>query len=110
MSETSMVLEKTVSLLFEPKTRKLAQILLTEIRNRQETNNPYKADEYQDFCKKYGFSQTQYYTVLSKLRDFGLVRKYGGHHEGCYAVNSHFILQLLKEWLSFLGANYEKPI
>jgi Cdc6-like AAA superfamily ATPase len=104
-----MVLEKTISMLFDPKTRILAQTLLTEIRNRQDTDNPYKADEYQEFCKKHGFSQNQYYTILSKLRDVGIVRKYGGHHEGAYAINSHFILQLLKEWLEFLGAEYGEP-
>jgi len=109
MSKTSMVLEKTISLLFDPKTRVVAQTLLTEIRNRQNTGNPYLADEYMEFCKKYGFELSTYYSVLSKLREYGLVMKTGGHHKGCYKINSHFIFQILKEWLEFLGVEYGKP-
>ncbi|MEM3617345.1 MAG: hypothetical protein QXJ31_05475 [Candidatus Bathyarchaeia archaeon] len=110
MSKSTMPLEKTISLLFDPKTRNLATTLLIEIKNRQDTNNPYKSNEYQQFCKKYGFEQSTYYSVLSKLREYGIVYKSGGHHEGVYRINSYFIFQLLKEWMEFLGVEYSNPL
>ncbi|MEM3874691.1 MAG: hypothetical protein QXU45_06125 [Candidatus Bathyarchaeia archaeon] len=110
MSKSNMPLEKTISLLFDPKTRNLAITLLMEIRNRQNTENPYKSKEYVEFCKRHGFQQTQYYSVLSKLRDYGIVYKTGGHHEGVYRINSYFIFQLLKEWMEFLGVEYSNPL
>lgn len=109
MSKSNIPLEKTISLIFDPKTRNVARMLLTEIRNRQNTDNPYHADEYGEFCKEHGFEQSTYYSVLSKLREHGIVMKTGGHHKGVYRINSYFIFQLLRELLDFVGVEYRKP-
>jgi len=109
MSKPNM-LDKTLKLLFRTtETQRIAQILLVEIRDRQNAGKPYTADEYHNFCKLKGIEEQKYQSVLSKLRQAGLVVKKGGHHAGTITLNSHFILYLLKEWNEFLGVEYGKP-
>ena len=109
MSKTIM-LDRTLKLLFRTtETQRIAKILLTEIRDRQNAGDPYTADEYHQFCKLKGIDEQKYQTALSKLRKAGLVVKKGGHHAGRITLNSHFILYLLKEWNEFLGVQYGKP-
>ena len=77
------MLEKTLELLFRTaKTRKIALALLREVRDRQNTENPYSAEEYHRFCEKHNFKESSYQSVVSTLRNCGLLVKSGGHLEG----------------------------
>jgi len=104
------MLKKTLSLLFRTEeTRKIALALLTEVRNRQNIENPYSSAEYHEFCKKNNFSEASYQSVLSILRENGLLVKSGGHHEGKLEINTYFVQQLLIELFEFLNAKYKNP-
>jgi hypothetical protein len=101
------MLEKTLALLFRTQeTRKIALALLTEVRDRQNTENPYSAEEYHDFCRRHDFKESSYQNVVSTLRNCGLLVKSGGHHGGRYDINYHFPLELAGELFKFLGAKY----
>lgn len=95
----------TLELLFprKEKHRKLALTILLEIRNRQFTLSKYNSSEYHDFCRKHAIKESDYSYVLSILRDYRLVLKKGGHHEGEYTVSTEFWDGLLKELHDFLG-------
>ena len=82
--------------------------LLREVRDRQSTENPYTSDEYHEFCKKHNFNEASYQSVLSTLRNCGLLAKSGGHHVGRYDINYAFVLELLIELYEFLGAKQKK--
>ena len=99
-------LTKTLQILFprEEKLRKIALTILIEIRKRQHTANKYCSAEYHDFCKKHGIKEYNYQTVLSALKERGLVIKKGGHHEGEYTISTDFWDSLLKELHEFLGS------
>ena len=102
------MLEKTLRLLFRnDKTIEIALAILREVRNRQNTENPYTSDEYHEFCKEHNFKETSYQNVLSTLRNNGLLVKSGGHHEGRLDINYHFPLELASELYEFLHAKYK---
>ena len=104
------MLKKTLALLFRnDKTVGIALALLTEVRDRQNTENPYTADEYHDFCREHNFKEESYQNVLKTLRDSGLLVKSGGHHGGRYDINYHFPLELASELYKFLNAKYKNP-
>jgi hypothetical protein len=104
------MLEKTLSLLFRnDKTIGIALAILTEVRDRQDTVNPYSAEEYHDFCRNHGFKESSYQNVVSTLRNCGLLVKSGGHHGGRYDINYHFPLELADELFKFLGAKCKNP-
>ena len=104
------MLEKTLSLLFRTQeTRNIALALLREVRDRQNTADPYTSDEYHEFCRKHNFKETSYQTVLATLRNSGLLVKSGGHHGGRYDINYDFPLELASELFEFLGAKYKNP-
>ena len=99
------MLKKTLSLLFRTQeTRRIALALLTEVRDRHNTENPYSAEEYHDFCRNHGFKESSYQNVVSTLRSCGLLVKSGGHHGGRYDINYRFALVLSSELFEFLGA------
>ena len=103
------MLEKTLSLLFRTQeTRKIALALLREVRERQNTADPYTSDEYHEFCRNHDFKESSYQTVVSTLRNCGLLVKSGGHHGGRYDINCHFPLELASELFEFLGAKHKK--
>jgi len=104
--EMPQYLTNTLEILFprQEEHRKLALIILLEIRNRQYTSNKYNSAEYHDFCKKHGIKEYNYQTVLSTLKDKGLVIKKGGHHEGEYTISTDFWDSLVKELHKFLGS------
>lgn len=102
------MLEKTLALLFRnDKTIRIALAILTEVRNRQNTQNPYTSDEYHKFCENNNFKESSYQNVVSTLRNCGLLVKSGGHHGGRYDINYHFPLKLASELFEFLGAKYK---
>jgi len=104
------MLEKTLALLFRTQeTRKIALALLTEVRNRQNSKNPYSAEEYHKFCKDHNFKESSYQSVVATLRNCGLLVKSGGHHGGRYDINYHFVLKLAGELFKFLGVRYKNP-
>ena len=99
------MLEKTLRLLFRThETRKIALALLREVRERQNTADPYTSDEYHEFCKEHDFKESSYQSVVSTLRNCGLLVKSGGHHGGRYDINYRFALDLSSELYEFLGA------
>ena len=103
--EIPKYLVNTLKILFprQEKHRKLALIILLEIRNRQYTSNKYNSAEYHEFCKKHSIKEYNYQTVLSALKDKGLVIKKGGHHEGEYTISTDFWDVLMKELHEFLS-------
>lgn len=102
------MLEKTLALLFRTQeTRKIALALLKEVRSRQTTADPYTSDEYHEFCRKHNFKESSYQSVVSTLRNCGLLVKSGGHYGGRYDINYHFPLDLASELFQFLGAKYK---
>jgi hypothetical protein len=104
------MLEKTLALLFRThETRKIALILLVEVRDRQTSENPYSAEEYHDFCRGHGFKESSYQNVVSTLRNYGLLVKSGGHHGGRYDISYHFPLELASELYHFLHARHRNP-
>ena len=104
------MLEKTLLLLFRTQeTRKIALTLLREVRERQNTADPYTSDEYHEFCRKHNFKESSYQSVVSTLRNCGLLVKSGGHHGGRYDINYHFPLELASELFKFLGAKHKNP-
>lgn len=103
------MLEKTLKLLFRTQdTQRIALVLLTEIRDRQNTENPYTSDEYHELCKKHNFSEQSYQNVLNTLREHELLIKTGGHHGGRYDINYSFVSRFASELFEFLGAKYKK--
>ena len=104
------MLKKTLALLFRnDKTVGIALAILTEVRDRQDTENPYSAEEYHDFCGRHGFKESSYQSVVSTLRNCGLLVKSGGHHGGRYDINYHFPLELASELYEFLHARHRNP-
>lgn len=104
------MLEKTLALLFRnDKTVGIALAILTEVRDRQNSENPYSAEEYHEFCREHNFKESSYQNVVSTLRNCGLLVKSGGHHEGKFYVNYHFPLELASELYEFLHAKYKNP-
>jgi len=63
----------------------------------------YTAKEWKEFCQRVGCKKEEYQYVLSNLREWGLVLKKGGHHEGQFTVSTEFWDSLLKELHEFLG-------
>lgn len=104
--EIPKYLVNTLEILFprQEKHRKLALIILLEIRNRQYTSSKYNSTEWKEFCKKHSIKEHTYQTVLSTLRDWGLVLKKGGHHEGEFTISTEFWDSLMKELHEFLGS------
>jgi len=99
------MLKKTLALLFRnDKTVGLALAILTEVRDRQDTENPYSAEEYHKFCREHKFKESSYQNVVSTLRNCGLLVKSGGHHGGRCDINYRFALDLSSELYEFLGA------
>ena len=104
------MLEKTLALLFRThETRKIALTLLVEVRNKQTTENPYTSDEYHKFCREHEFKESSYQSVVSTLRNCGLLVKSGGHHGGRYDINYYFPLELAGELYEFLHAKHKNP-
>ena len=102
------MLEKTLRLLFRThETRKIALALLREVRDRQNTENPYTSDEYHKFCREHECKESLYQSVVSTLRNCGLLVKSGGHHGGRYDINYAFVLELAGELYKFLNAKYK---
>ena len=104
------MLQKTLALLFRThETRRIALTLLVEVRDRQTTENLYTSDEYHKFCEKHEFKESSYQSVVSRLRNCGLLVKSGGHHGGRYDINYRFPLELASELYEFLGAKHKAP-
>lgn len=104
------MLKKTLSLLFrKEETRRIALTLLMEVRDRQKTENPYTSDEYHEFCRKHNFKEASYQSVLSTLRNCGLLLKSGGHHGGRYDIDCFFVVDLIRELFKFLSVKYKDP-
>ena len=104
------MLKKTLSLLFRnDKTVGIALAILTEVRDRQNSENPYSAEEYHEFCREHNFKESSYQNVVSTLRNCGLLVKSGGHHGGRYDINYDFPLELASELFEFLHAKYKNP-
>ena len=104
------MLEKTLSLLFRTQeTRNIALAILREVRDRQNTADPYTSDEYHEFCKIHNFKESSYQSVVATLQNCGLLVKSGGHHGDRYDINYHFVLESASELYEFLHAKYKSP-
>lgn len=100
--ETSYRLDKTLGLIFRTvKKREKALLILTEMRNRKQTN-PYRAEEYHDFCKKHEMKEEHYQSILSVLKDKGLIVKVGKLQTGYFKLSNQFIFSLLGEFFNFI--------
>jgi len=72
------------------KRRHVAEKILRKIR----TDGSLKATEWQKYMEELGVSMQDFYNVLRRLREAGLITKKRGHHKGEWILSKEFSIQL----------------
>jgi hypothetical protein len=95
-----------LDLLFESETYKeIAYNFLNHVKKRSRNGNPYNGNEWKEYCKQNNIPISVFYSVVRKLRRYGLIVKEGGHHNGSYRLGSTEALykKLSDEWIKFIS-------
>ena len=84
-----------------------AVALLTYIRDWSNTSSPHLAQDWMKYCRKTGITQSQYHTILKRLRLAGMIEKKYNKELGAHTIT---ISALYPENLRQTAETYEKFI
>lgn len=61
--------------------QRFAEEFLQYVKQRRKGNDPFRANEWQDYIKKKDITRSNYFSILARLTGLGLIRREHGEYK-----------------------------